>query len=235
MPIAFSLKCLRASAAESSIPGVPGPHDPDGVRTRKYLLAAAGLASALVAGSALAAGNPEAGAQKAAVCGACHGPTGNSVNPEWPNLASQHESYIAAQLQLFKDGVRANPVMAPNAMALTPEDMADLGAHFSRQALTGLEADPALVAAGEKLYRAGDAARSLPACLACHGPDGKGNAPAKYPSVRSQHSTYAYNQLRAFASGERKPVGGSTMMQEVAKKLSDDEMRAVAAYLQGLR
>lgn len=201
----------------------------------KNLLAAAGLATTLVAGAVLAAGNPEAGAQKAAVCGACHGPTGNSVNPEWPNLASQQASYIAAQLQLFKDGVRVNPVMAPNAMTLTPDDMADLAAHFSRQTLTGLEADPSTVATGEKLYRAGDTARGVPACLSCHGPDGKGNGPAKYPAVRSQHAVYAYNQLKAFASGERKPVGGNAMMQDVAKKLTDDEMRAVAAYVQGLR
>jgi cytochrome c553 len=201
----------------------------------KHLLAAASLAAALIAGNAHAGGNAEAGAQKAAVCGACHGPNGNSVNPEWPNLASQHESYVAAQLQLFKDGVRTNPVMMPNALALTPEDMADLAAYFSRQTLAGLEADPALLDTGARLYRAGDAARGLPACASCHGPAGKGNAPAQYPAIRNQHSLYAFNQLKAFASGERKPVRGNAMMQEIASKLSEDEMRAVASYTQGLR
>jgi cytochrome c553 len=201
----------------------------------KTLLAAAGLLVTLVAGNAVAAGNPEAGAQKAAVCGACHGPTGNSINPEWPNLASQHPSYIVQQLTLFKDGVRNNPIMMPNAMLLTPEDMADLAAYFSTQTLTGLEADPAAVTVGQKLFRAGDPARGLPACIACHGPDGKGNGPAKYPALRAQHSTYAYNQLKAYAAGERKPVGGNAMMQEIAAKLTDAEMRALAGYLQGLR
>jgi len=201
----------------------------------KYLLAAAGLASTLLAAPALAAGNAEAGAAKAAVCGACHGINGNSINPEWPNLASQSPRYIAAQLQLFKDGVRNNPIMMPNAMLLTPEDMADLAAYFSTQKLAGLEADPALVPAGQKLFRFGDPARNIPACIGCHGPDGKGVDPSQYPSVRSQHAAYAYIQLKAFASGDRKPVAGNVQMQQIAARLTDEEMKAVASYLQGLR
>ena len=179
-------------------------------------------------------GDAEAGAQKAAVCGACHGMNGNSVNPEWPNLASQHAGYIASQLQLFKDGVRTNMIRAPNAMLLSEQDMADLAAYFSRQTLQGGEADPSLVKAGEKIYRAGDASRGLPACVACHGPAGQGNGPAHYPALRGQHSLYTYTQLNAYASGERKPAVNS-MMQEIAPKLSDEEKRAVASYLQGLR
>jgi len=201
----------------------------------KYWIAVLGSISLLAAPAALAAtGDAEAGAQKAAVCGACHGMNGNSVNPEWPNLASQHAGYIAAQLALFKQGVRTNMIMAPNAMLLSDQDMADLAAYFSRQALQGLEADPSSYKAGEKLYRAGDAARGLPACIACHGPSGEGNGPAQYPSLRGQHSLYAYNQLKAYASGERKAVSNG-MMQAIAPKLSDEEMRAVASYLQGLR
>lgn len=183
---------------------------------------------------AASAGNPEAGAQKALVCGACHGMDGNSINPEWPNLAGQHESYIVRQLQLFKQGIRNNVIMMPNAMLLTDEDMADLAAYFSRQTPAGLEADPSNVELGQRLYRAGDPARGLPACIACHGPQGKGNGPARYPALRAQHSLYTYNQLRAYASGERVP-DGNDMMQTIAARMTDEEKRAVASYLQGLR
>lgn len=201
----------------------------------KKSIAALALFPVLAAPAALAVtGDPDAGAQKAAVCGACHGINGNSVNPEWPSLAGQHVSYIAAQLGLFKQGVRNNPLMMPNAMLLTEQDMADLGAYFARQAPQGLEADPSLHATGERLYRGGDVERGLPACIACHGPQGKGNGPAQYPAVRAQHSIYTYLQLKAYASGERKPAANS-IMQAVAAKLDDGEMRALASYLQGLR
>ncbi len=201
----------------------------------KKWIAVMALVPVLAAPTALAdTGDPEAGAQKAVVCGACHGMNGNSVNPEWPNLAGQHASYIAAQLELFKQGVRNNVIMAPNAMILGEQDMADLGAYFARQPLQGLEADPSLVARGEQLYRGGDATRDLPACIACHGPQGQGNAPARYPALRAQHSLYTYTQLKAYASGERK-AAGNEIMQFVAAKLSDEDMRSVASYLQGLR
>ncbi len=179
-------------------------------------------------------GDATAGAQKAAVCGACHGMTGSSVNPEWPNLAGQHESYIAAQLALFKQGVRDNALMMPMAMGLSDQDMLDLGAHFAAQAPAGLEADPSNWKIGEKLYRGGDTARGLPACIACHGPQGKGNDPAKYPALRSQHAVYTYAQLKAYAEGRRK-TPGNDIMQVVASKLTDEEMRALASYTQGLR
>ena len=201
----------------------------------KNWIAAIALLPLVATGPALAAtGDAAAGAQKAAVCGACHGMNGNSINPEWPNLAGQHASYMAAQLSLFKQGVRNNIIMAPNAMLLSEQDMADLAAYFSQQALQGLEADPSLYAAGEALYRSGDASRELPACIACHGPQGQGNGPAQYPALRAQHSLYAYNQLKAYASGERKAVAND-MMQVIAAKLSDEEMRSLASYLQGLR
>ncbi|MGQ0384292.1 MAG: c-type cytochrome [Gammaproteobacteria bacterium] len=180
------------------------------------------------------AGDPQAGSQKAAVCAACHGVTGSSVNPEWPSLAGLDEGYIAGQLAQFKSGARQNVLMSPMAFGLTDQDMQDLGAHFARQAPTGLEADPSNWKAGEKLYRGGDASRALPACIACHGPQGKGNAPAKYPALRSQHAVYTYAQLKAYAEGRRK-AAGNDIMQVVASKLTDDEMRALASYTQGLR
>jgi cytochrome c553 len=191
------------------------------------------LALAMAAGPA-AAGDAALGAQKAAVCGACHGMNGSSVNPEWPNLAGQPEPYVVAQLQQFKQGARANPLMTPMAAPLSEQDMKDLGAHFSQQTPAGLEADPSTWKAGEKLYRGGDAARGIPACIACHGPQGRGNGPARYPALRAQHAVYAYNQLKAFASGGRKS-SGNDIMQVVASRLTDDEMRALASYAQGLR
>jgi cytochrome c553 len=191
------------------------------------------LALVIAAGPA-AAGDAAFGAQKAAVCGACHGMTGSSVNPEWPSLAGQPEAYIVAQLQQFKQGARVNPLMTPMAAPLAENDMQDLGAHFAQQTPAGLEADPSNWKAGEKLYRGGDSARGIPACIACHGPQGRGNGPARYPALRAQHSVYAYNQLKAFATGGRKSAGND-IMQLVASRLTDDEMRALASYTQGLR
>ena len=183
---------------------------------------------------AIAAGSPEAGAAKAAVCQACHGPNGNSVNPEWPSLAGLGADYIAEQLKNFKENKRANPIMMPNVMALTAADMADLGAYFGAQVNTGLEADPSYWRAGEKLYRAGDSARGIPACMACHGPTGHGNEPAKFPALRGQHSVYVVKQLNDYASGAR-GTGPLGIMQTIAKRLSPEDMRNVASYAQGLR
>lgn len=191
------------------------------------------LASVLLAGVA-SAGDAALGAQKAAVCGACHGMTGSSVNAEWPNLAGQHETYIVAQLQQFKQGARVDPLMTPMAVMLSDEDMQDIGAHFAQQTPTGLEADPSNWKNGEKLYRGGDPTRGIPACIACHGPQGKGNAPARYPALRAQHAVYAYKQLLAFADA-RRATAGNDIMQVVAGKLTDEEMRALASYTQGLR
>lgn len=200
---------------------------------RLWILAAT-ISGALAGNVAWAAGNPETGATKAVVCQACHGATGNSANPEWPSLAGLGADYIAEQLKNFKEGKRNNPVMMPNAMALTPDDMADLGAYFGSQVNTGLEADPSTWAAGEKLYRAGDKARGIPACMACHGPTGYGNEPAKFPALRGQHSVYVIKQLNDYASGARN-TGPNGIMQTIAKRLTPDDMRNVASYLQGLR
>ena len=132
-------------------------------------LASFSLFATAIAAEPPAKGDAAAGATKAAVCGACHGATGNSVNPEWPSLAGQHHGYISEQLALLKAGVRVAPVMAPMAMALSNEDMADLGAYFEQQTPAGLEANADLWQAGEKLYRGGDTTRSIPGCLGCHG------------------------------------------------------------------
>ncbi len=191
------------------------------------------LTVSALAGPAFA-GDAALGAQKAAVCSACHGMTGASINPEWPNLAGQGEAYIVVQLQSFKSGKRVNPLMTPMAVTLTEADMQDLGAHFSQQTPAGLEADPSNWKAGEKLYRGGDKSRDIPACIACHGPQGRGNGPARYPALRAQHAVYTYNQLKAFKDGARSATGND-IMQVVTDRMSDQEMRALASYVQGLR
>jgi cytochrome c553 len=192
------------------------------------------ISGAIVSNSALAVGSVEAGASKAVVCQACHGANGNSANPEWPSLAGIGADYIAEQLKNFKEGKRTNPVMMPNVANLSADDMADLGAYFDSLTNTGLEADPSYWQAGEKLYRGGDAARGIPACMACHGPTGRGNEPAKFRALRGQQSVYLAKQLNDYASGAR-ATGPNGIMQTIAKRLSPDDIRNLASYLQGIR
>jgi cytochrome c553 len=201
---------------------------------KRFWILAVTISGAIVSNAAIAAGNAETGATKAVVCQACHGANGNSANPEWPSLAGLGADYIADQLKNFKETKRNNPVMMPNAAALSPDDMADLGAYFDSQANTGLEADPSYWQAGEKLYRAGDKARGIPACAACHGPTGRGNEPAKFPALRGQHSVYVVKQLNDYSSGVR-ATGPNGIMPTIAKRLTPDDMRNLASYLQGLR
>ncbi len=199
---------------------------------RLWILAAT-LSSAIVGNAALPA-SIEAGAAKAVVCQACHGANGNSANPDWPSLAGLGADYIADQLKNFKEGKRNNPVMMPMAMPLSAEDMANLGAYFDSLPNTGLEADPSYWQAGEKLYRGGDRARGIPACMACHGPTGRGNEPAKFPALRGQQSVYVMKQLNDYASGARS-TGPNGIMQTIAKHLSPDDIRNLASYVKGLR
>ncbi len=199
------------------------------------LVAALSLVAALGwTSSALAAGSKEAGQAKAATCSACHGMDGNSLNPEWPNLAGQGEAYIVRQLQAFKAGQRQNVLMSPMAAILSDEDMADLAAYFSSQTVRGGEADPSKFKTGQRVYRSGKVNEQVMACAGCHGPDGRGNAPAGWPSVHGQHSTYVAAQLRAYKSGAR-TTDPNQMMRTVAASLSEDEIDAVASFIQGLR
>jgi cytochrome c553 len=200
---------------------------------RLWILAAT-ILGAFTGNSVLAAGSVETGATKAIVCQACHGANGNSANPEWPSLAGIGADYIVEQLKNFKDGKRNNPVMMPNAANLSADDMADLGAYFDSLTNTGLEADPSYWQAGEKLYRGGDQARGIPACMACHGPTGRGNEAAKFPALRGQQSVYVVKQLNDYASGARS-TGPNGIMQTIAKRLSADDIRNLASYLQGIR
>lgn len=207
------------------------------------LLVTAAFAT-LMAPAALAQGNAEAGAAKAAVCTACHGVNGNSVVPEWPSLAGQSPRYIAEQLRLFRAGHRNNAVMYPLAMALTDEDIADLAAYFGSQTPTGLEADPSNYKAGEALYRGGDRSRNIPSCTSCHGPVGLGNPANAYPALRAQHASYTLKQLLDYANDQRYvdlATGTPTksrnghMMTTIAKRLTEEDKKALASYIQGLR
>lgn len=179
-------------------------------------------------------GSVEEGQAKSATCVACHGPTGNSPNPEWPNIAGQHEQYILKQLRAFKAGERQNPLMSPIAATLSEDDMADLAVYYSEQTLTGLEADPQRVSLGEDLYRGGDMNTGVPACIGCHGPRGQGNPTALYPAIAGQHATYVAAQLRAYRSGARQ-TDQNGMMRAAAKLLTDEQIDAVASYVQGMR
>lgn len=184
--------------------------------------------------SAFAAGSAEAGQAKSATCMACHGMDGNSLSPEWPNLASQHPVYIERQIKAFKSGERQNDLMSPMAMILTDEDAADLAAYFSSQKVRGGETDPAKLALGQRVYRAGNVQKGVMPCAGCHGPNGLGNPLAGYALIQGQHSVYVANQLRAYKAGTRK-TDPNQMMRNMAAQLSDEEIDAVASYVQGLR
>lgn len=180
-------------------------------------------------------GDAQAGAAKATACGACHGMDGNASDQQYPKLAGQRESYIARQLALFKGGQRQNPIMAGFAAPLTEQDMHDLGAFFAtKQSLPGV-ADDKLVARGKQLYRSGDAALGVPACMACHGPDGRGNPGAGYPQLAGQWTDYIAAKLKEWHDGtnwgedERAKI-----MPMIAKRLPEQDIAAVSSYIEGL-
>lgn len=189
-----------------------------------------------------AAGDAEAGKQKAAPCVACHGVSGVSANPAWPNLAGQGEKYLIDQLQLFKNKIRINTLMNPQAENLSEQDMQDLAAFYASQEPNKGNADAdkefqgeKYYLIGERIYRGGNPATGVPACMSCHAPDGSGNAPAKFPQLAGQHAVYTAAQLRAYRSGARyQPDDNLNMMKEIANYLTDTEIDAVSEYIAGL-
>lgn len=184
----------------------------------------------------LVAGDIEAGKDKSVTCGACHGADGNSVNPVWPSLAGQHPTYAVAQLQAFKNGTRSEPLMLGQVMSLSDEDMRNLAVYFaSMPAAAKAVADPSTVDRGQRLYRGGDRDNNSSACIACHGPTGRGNPAAAYPSLKGQYATYTAAQLRAYASGARQSDGPTKVMRDIAATLSEDDIVAVSSYIQGLQ
>ncbi len=181
-------------------------------------------------------GSIEAGKSKSLTCNACHGAAGNSANAVWPNIAGQNAPYIQAQLMAFKSGLRKNALMSSQAMLLSEEDMADLAVYY--ESLPGAVqsvADAGLVARGEALYRGGNKEKGVSACLACHGPTGRGNPAAKYPVLKGQHAAYTELQLEAYADGTRVGAGKVQIMHDIASRLDAEDIKAVSSYVQGLK
>ena len=197
-----------------------------------------GLASVMLVFSSqgLAQGSAEAGQAKAASCGACHGSDGYSLSPVWPNLAGQHASYFIRQLEAYQSGERQDVLMTTLTSSLSAEDMADLAVYYATLPTVQRGADPELVELGQSVYRSGLPDRGVAACIACHGPSGRGNPLASTPVVRGQHATYTVATLHAYATGERRSDGAvNQMMRDIAGSLREDEIQAVASYIQGLR
>ncbi|TFH47645.1 MAG: cytochrome c4 [Lysobacterales bacterium] len=190
----------------------------------------------LVAGvqTAAAAGDAQAGKDKAQVCAACHGVDGNSAAPNWPNLAGQHAAYISKQLADFQAGEqRKDAVMMEQVKNLTPEEMANLGAYFATLTPAGGFVSKESLPLGERTYRGGNQASGVPACLACHGPNGAGDPMAGVPALSGQRAAYTVSQLNAFRSGVRANDRNATM-RTASRWLSDEEIHALSEYIAGL-
>ena len=168
----------------------------------------------------------------AAICAACHGADGNSATPAFPKLAQQHPEYLVKQLQEFKSDKRVNPIMKGFATMLSDEDMKNVAYWLAaKKAKPGTATEKSLVLLGERIYRGGIADRQVAACAGCHSPNGAG-IPSQFPRISGQHADYAVAQLTAFRDGVRK---NSLQMSQVAAKLNDREIKAVADYIAGLR
>jgi cytochrome c553 len=191
------------------------------------------IATAILSGAAVAAGDPAAGEAKSAVCMACHGPGGNSIVPTWPKLAGQHPEYIYKQLMDFKMENRVNEQMSPQVLALNEQDFADLAAYFSGQTQSEGTADPAAVELGERIWRGGNPDTGVPACTGCHGPAGRGVGPAKFPRLAGQHAAYTESTLKHFRDSVR-ANDPNAMMRGAAARMTDAEIAAVSQYIQGL-
>lgn len=167
-----------------------------------------------------------------AVCAACHGVDGNSGTPAYPKLSQQHPEYLVKQLQEFKSDKRSNAIMKGFASMLSDDDMKNISYWLAtKKAKPGTAKDKELVTLGERIYRGGIADRQVPACAGCHSPNGAG-IPAQYPRLSGQHADYAVAQLTAFRDGVRK---NSLQMTQIAAKMNDREIKAVADYVAGLR
>lgn len=203
---------------------------------RLFLLAGLALAAAQTHAESLVDGSAEAGKATSITCGACHGAEGISSNPMWPNLAGQNANYLQDQLMAFKDGSRKDPLMSAQAMMLSDADVANLAVYFeSLPAAAQSIADENLLDRGEALYRGGNKREQAAACLACHGPTGRGNPAAKYPALKGQHATYTAKQLNDYANAQRTTDGATRIMRDIAANLDKDDIAALSSYVQGLK
>lgn len=169
-----------------------------------------------------------------ASCAACHGADGNSANPAWPKLAGQGQAYLVKQLNDFRQDKRADPTMTGQAKGIaSDEDVMHLAAYFSSNTIKAGTAKKDKLDLGRAIYKGGVMSSGVAACAACHGPSGDGNTAAKFPKISGQHSQYTINQLKSFKAGKRENDNGK-MMRNVALKMTDAEMEAVAEYIAGL-
>jgi cytochrome c553 len=206
------------------------------------LLAASSVA-VVISGTAqaAAAGDPAKGAafystgdaaRAIPACVSCHGDAGNSTIAQNPKLAAQHEAYIVKQLANFKSGDRNNAIMGPIAKVLTDDEVRNLAAFLNAQSLKpGAAKNKDIVEFGKKIYRAGIAEKNVPACAGCHGPNGAG-IPAQFARLGGQHQDYTVAQLTGFNNGTR---NNNPVMTTIAKRMSTDEIQAVADYVAGLK
>lgn len=205
-------------------------------RLNSIAILAAALLAVQAQAESLVEGSVEAGKARALTCTACHGQEGISANPLWPNIAGQNATYTVTQLEAFKAGERQDPLMMPQAMMLSDEDISNLAVYFESLPTPAMSiANPSTIAKGEALYRGGDSNKGVAACLACHGPTGRGNPAANYPAIQGQHAAYTAKQLRDYASGARKTDGKTRIMRDLAERLGSDDIDALASYIQGLR
>lgn len=220
----------------------------------KHLLLA--LGALIVMPGVNAEGDPEAGAEKVAVCAACHGQDGNSPVGDFPKLADLGDPYLYKQLKDIQawDNAqgeakattgRAVPQMTGLLKGMSDQDLQDIAAYYDSQTmqLSGAEEMTVQIYTGEqvnalelgeRIYRAGKPDAGVPACTGCHMPTGLGNEPAGFPRLGGQHPKYIEAQLRAFRAGERTNGGEQMMMRMTAKNLSDAEIKALANYIGGL-
>jgi cytochrome c553 len=224
----FALSLLiAAGAAGAQTAGQGGNETAPAASPAATAHAAAGASNIL--------GDAKAGEGKAAACGACHGMDGNPTDKQYPKLAGQNEAYIARQITLFKSQKRQNPIMMGFAATLSDQDMHDIGAYFAgKHSLPGV-ADDKLIARGQAIYRGGDAALGVPACMACHGPDGRGMAGAGYPQLAGQWADYVQLKLKDWKSGTTwGEDNNARIMPEIAHRLGDNDIAALASYVEGL-
>jgi cytochrome c553 len=210
---------------------------------KKLLIFSISLVLTSAASILHAEGNSHEGKQKAASCASCHGDDGNSMVATFPKLAQQHSSYLERQLRAFKDGSRNDPMMSGMAMPLTDEDIEDIAAYYATQKISenampvpadeeddkpaGGKSVEELIAKGSDLYRNGNLASAVSACIACHGPFGEGNKPASFPALKSQHADYLIKTLTDFKTGAR-GNNPENIMRMIAQKMTDEEIKAVS-------
>lgn len=197
----------------------------------KSILIGSCILWALIGNAHAEGGDPGAGKAKAEGCSGCHGEDGNASAPIFPKLAGQHSSYLAKQLHDFKTKKRLEPTMNAMAEALSDGDIADLSAFFAKQKIKEETSEKPVL--GEKVYRAGNVAKGVPACSGCHGPNGAGNPSAVYPALGGQYAAYISKTLQDYRSGERNN-DPNQIMRTITSRLTEEEINAVAEYASGL-